>query len=132
MTKILVIDDEESMRNVLIEILEREDYDVRVASNGDEGLAALRSERADLVITDIIMPGKNGVETVQDIRAEFPDTRIIVISGGGNVTPMEYEPSAIKTAAYLASASVAGADVTLAKPFERKELMDAVHELVDA
>ena len=132
MTSILVIDDEEAMRNVLIEILEREDFDVRVASNGDEGLAALRDESADLVITDIIMPGKNGVETVHDIRTEFPDTRIIVISGGGNVTPMEYEPSAIKTAAYLASASAAGADVTLAKPFERKELMDAVHELVDA
>jgi CheY-like chemotaxis protein len=132
MTKILVIDDEETMRNVLIEILEREDYDVEVACNGDEGLALLREKGADLVITDIIMPGKNGVETVGDIRTEFPDTRIIVISGGGNVTPMDYEPSAIKTAAYLASASVAGADVTLAKPFERKELLDAVRELVDA
>jgi CheY-like chemotaxis protein len=132
MTKILVIDDEETMRNVLIEILEREDYDVEVACNGDEGLALLREKGADLVITDIIMPGKNGVETVDDIRTEFPDTRIIVISGGGNLKPMEYEPSAIKTAAYLASASVAGADVTLTKPFERKELLDAVNELVHA
>ena len=82
------------------------------------------------MITDIIMPGKNGVETVQDIRKNFPNTRVIVISGGGNVTPLEYEPSAIKTSAYLASATAAGADVTLTKPFDRREILDAVSQLI--
>jgi len=132
MAKIIVIDDEKDIRNVLKEVLERAGFDVEIAGNSDEGLELLRDHGADLVITDIIMPGKDGVDTVYDIRMEFPNTRIIVISGGGNVTPMEYEPTAIKTTAYLASASAAGADVTLTKPFDRGELLDAVKELVPA
>jgi DNA-binding response OmpR family regulator len=132
MTKITVIEDDEAMRDVLIEVLEREGFEVNVANNGDEGLKLLRESSADLVITDVIMPHKNGIDTVREIRAEFPDTRIIVISGGGNITPMEYEPSAITTTAYLALASVTGADVTLTKPFARQELLDAVRELVQA
>lgn len=132
MTKIIVIDDDEAMRDVLVEILEREDFEVSVASNGDEGLQLLREGGADLVITDVIMPRKNGINTAHEIRKEFPDTRIIVISGGGNITPMEYEPAAITTTAYLALASVTGADVTLTKPFERKELLNAVKELIQA
>ena len=132
MTRIIVIDDEEDIRDVLREVLERAGFDVETASNSDDGLELLRDHGADLVITDIIMPGKDGVDTVYDIRMEFPNTRIIVISGGGNVTPMEYEPIAIKTTAYLASASAAGADVTLTKPFDRGELLDAVKELVPA
>ena len=132
MVKIIVIDDEEDIRNVLKEVLTRAGYEVNTAGNSDDGLELLRNDGADLVITDIIMPGKDGVKTAYDIRMEFPNTRIIVISGGGNLTPMEYEPSTIKTEAYLASASAAGADVTLAKPFDRKELLDAVNELVQA
>ena len=132
MTKIIVIDDEKDIRNVLKEILHRAGFEVEVAASAEEGLGLLRDNGADLVITDIIMPGKDGVDTVYDIRMEFPNTRIIVISGGGNLTPMEYEPSAIKTTAYLASASAAGADVTLTKPFDRGELLNAVTELVQA
>jgi CheY-like chemotaxis protein len=132
MAKIIVIDDEEDIRNVLKEVLERAGYKVSVASNSENGLELLRHEGADLVITDIIMPGSDGVDTVYRIRMEFPKTRVIVISGGGNVTPMDYEPGAIKTEAYLASASLAGADVTLKKPFDRQELLDAVKELMAA
>jgi CheY-like chemotaxis protein len=130
MARIIVIDDEKDVRDVLKEVLERAGFDVEVAANGDDGLELLRSKGADVVITDIIMPGKNGVETVQDIRKNFPNTRVIVISGGGNVTPLEYEPSAIKTSAYLASATAAGADVTLTKPFDRREILDAVSQLI--
>ena len=131
MTRIIIIDDEEDIRIVLKEILERAGFEVEVASNGSDGMDLLRQKRADLVVTDIIMPGKDGVETVYDIRMEFPNTKIIVISGGGNVAPMEYQPTAIKTTAYLASASEAGADLTLTKPFERAELISAVKELTD-
>ena len=130
MARIIVIDDEKDVRDVLKEVLERAGFDVEVAANGDDGLELLRSKGADVVITDIIMPGKNGVETVQDIRKNFPNTRVIVISGGGNVTPLEYEPSAIKTSAYLASATAAGADVTLTKPFDRREILEAVSQLL--
>jgi DNA-binding response OmpR family regulator len=131
MAKLLVIDDEEDIRNVLETVLERAGYEVDVAANANEGLELLRANGADLVITDVIMPGRDGVETVYDIRMEFPNTRIIVISGGGNVAPMEYEPTAIMTTAYLASASAAGADVTLTKPFERDELLAAIKGLLE-
>ena len=130
MARIIVIDDEKDVREVLKEVLERAGFDVEIAANGDDGLELLRNKGADVVITDIIMPGKNGVETVHDIRKNFPKTRVIVISGGGNVAPMEYEPSAIKTSAYLASAAAEGADVTLTKPFDRREILDAVNQLI--
>jgi len=129
MTKVLVIDDEKDVLVVLREILTRAGFDVRTAESGLEGLEHLRQEPADLVITDIIMPGMDGVATVRAIRNEFPDTRVMVISGGGNIAPMEYEPAAIKTSAYLASAAKAGADLTLAKPFDREELIEAVRNL---
>ena len=130
MSKVIIIDDEEDIRAVLKEIFVRADFDVRVASDGEEGLNLLREESADLVITDIIMPGKDGVQTAYDIRMEFPKTKIIVMSGGGNVSPQDYEPSAITTTAYLASAAEIGADLTLTKPFDRKELIKTARELI--
>ncbi len=130
MAKLLIIDDEEDIRIVLKEILGRAGYEVDVAADASEGMDLLRANGADLVITDIIMPGKDGVQTVYDIRMEFPNTRIIVISGGGNVTPMEYEPTAIATTAYLASATAAGADLALTKPFDRVELLNAIKGLL--
>ena len=130
MTKVIIIDDEEDIRIVLKEIFVREGFDVAVASNGAEGLNLLREEGADLVITDIIMPGSDGVETAYDIRKEFPKTKIIVMSGGGNVASSGYEPTAITTTAYLASAAAVGADFTLTKPFDREELIKAARELI--
>ena len=128
MTRIVVIDDEKDVREVLREVLERAGFEVETAATSDDGLELLRNKGADLVITDIIMPGKDGLETVHDIRKDFPNTRVIVISGGGNVTPMEHEPSASKTPNNLTSST--GADVTLAKPFDRRQILDAVKELI--
>ena len=130
MTRVIVIDDEEDVRIVLKEVLAREGFEVEVASNSDEGMNLLRKRKADLVVTDVIMPGKDGVAAVYDIRMEFPNTKIIVISGGGNLAGTGYEPGAIKTAAYLASASAVGADLTMTKPFDRQELVAAAHNLV--
>jgi len=130
LAKVIVIDDEEDIRIVLKEVFVREGFEVEVASNGNEGLKLLRENGADLVITDIIMPGRDGVETVYDIRMEFPNTKIIVMSGGGNLGPQKYEPTAIKTTAYLASAAAVGADLTLTKPFDREELVKAAKELI--
>jgi len=129
MTKVIIIDDEEDIRIVLKEIFERAGFEVAVASNGDDGLNLLREQGADLVITDIIMPGSDGVETAYDIRMEFPQTKIIVMSGGGNAESLGYEPAAINTTAYLASAAAVGADLTLTKPFDREELIKAAQEL---
>jgi len=130
MAKILVIDDEKDVRHVLKEILQRAGFEAATAATGAEGLAKLREEGADLVICDVIMPGMDGVATVKAIRGEFPGMPVIVISGGGNVAPMAYEPGAISTSAYLASAANVGADRTLTKPFDRHELVDTVKELL--
>jgi len=130
MAKILVIDDEEAVRFTVKEVLVRAGYDVDTASDGKEGIEKLKDSGADLVITDVIMPGIDGVAVLNHVRAEFQNVPVVVISGGGSIAPMEYEPSAIKTKAYLASAEVAGADATLTKPFDRKSLLDTVAELL--
>ena len=130
MARILVIDDEKDIRVVLRQVLEREGHEVDVAAGGDEGLKLLESNGADMVITDIIMPGIDGVATLGKIKQSWPKVPVIVISGGGNVAPASYEPGAIATNAYLASAERAGADCTLTKPFDRKELLDAVSNLL--
>ncbi len=130
MARILVIDDEKAVRFTVKEVLVRAGYDVDTASDGNEGLEKLRDSGADLVITDVIMPGIDGVAVLNHVRAEFQNTPVIVISGGGNIAPMEYEPGAIATNAYLASATIAGADATLTKPFDRKTLLSAVKDLL--
>ena len=131
MAKILIVDDEEDVRIALQQVLERAGYDVTVAATGNEGLDLLKKERADLVITDVIMPGIDGITTARKIRERYRDTRIIVISGGGKAAPDPYEPDAISTRSYLASASSAGADRTLTKPFDREELLRVVRSLLD-
>ena len=130
MNRILVIDDEKDIRTALKQILELEGYEVDLAANGRDGLAKLEEHGADLVITDIIMPGIDGVATVGQIKKSRPDLPVIVISGGGNVAPASYEPGAISTSAFLASAQKAGAERTLTKPFERKEIVGAIRELL--
>jgi len=129
MGSILIIDDEEDIRDALQMVLESAGYDVKVASNGNEAVALQRAEPADLIITDIIMPEKDGVSTIKEIRQDFPGTRIIAISGGGGVQPVEYVPEAITTTAYLAAAKEAGADMAFTKPFEREDLIQAVNDL---
>ena len=131
MAKILIVDDEEHVRAALKQVLERAGYEVAVAATGSEGLELMRQEGADLVITDVIMPGIDGITTARKIREKFRDTRIIVISGGGKAAPEPYEPDAISTRSYLASASSAGADRTLTKPFDRDEILRVVRSLLD-
>ena len=127
MVKILVIDDEAAIRDVVKQVLEREGFEVSIASDGKEGLAMLEEQGADVVITDIIMPGIDGVAALERIKKKSPDLPVIVISGGGAVAPMAYEPAAIATEAYLGSAAKAGADRTLTKPFNREQLLAAVN-----
>ena len=131
MARILIVDDEEDVRIALKQVLERAGYEVSVAATGNEGLDVMKREGADLVITDVIMPGVDGIVTAKQIREKYRDTRIIVISGGGRTAPDPYEPDAISTRSYLASASKAGADQTLTKPFDRDELLRVVQDLLD-
>lgn len=130
MASILIIDDEEDIRNVLQMILEGDGYDVSIAPNGNVAMDLLRREPVDLLITDIIMPDKDGVSTITEVREYFPEIRIIAISGGGGIDPMAYKPEAISTTAYLAAATQAGADLVITKPFERDDLLRAVQNLL--
>jgi CheY-like chemotaxis protein len=126
MLNILVIDDEEDVRDAMRLTLERAGHSVAVAPRGSEGIEMLHTQHMDVIITDIVMPGQNGVDTIKALRSAFPHSKIIAISGGGNLGPGGYQPHAVKTAAYLAAAEAAGADLSLTKPFDRRELLSAV------
>ena len=93
-------------------------------------MARFREEQSDIIITDIIMPGKDGVDAIKEIRGEFPDVKIIAISGGGKLNPLHYQPEAISTTAYLNAADSAGADLSLTKPFDKKQLLAAIRQLL--
>ena len=101
-------------------ILERAGHNVRVAADGDMGISLYRAEPADLVITDLIMPEKEGIETIQELREDFPEVRILAVSGGGMVDPN----------GPLSDAELFGADASLAKPFSVDELREAVAGLL--
>ncbi|HLC15607.1 MAG TPA: response regulator [Thermodesulfovibrionia bacterium] len=83
MAKILIIEDEDHIRTLLGTMLEQEGYEVLTAQNGKEGIKVFHSNQIDLIITDIFMPEKEGLETITELKKEFPDVKIIAISGGG-------------------------------------------------
>ena len=118
---ILVIDDDETTRHVLRAILEREGYTVLDAPDGDKGIRQYQENPTDLVITDIIMPGKEGIETIRDLRQEFPNVKIVAISGGGRIGPDSY----------LQMARGIGALRTLTKPIDRTALLKTVEEVLE-
>ncbi len=120
MPRILVVEDDEPLRSVLRQILERTGHEVAEAADGRAALEIQRQKGADLVITDIIMPEVDGIETIMVLRREFPSVKIIAISGGSRVGPREF----------LNLARVLGAHRTLHKPFALQEMLDAVDELL--
>lgn len=116
MARILIIDDEELARFTMREILEGAGYEVIEAKNGNQGLAYQKAQPCDLVITDIIMPEKEGVETIIEMKRDFPNVPIIAISGGGRTRNLDF----------LKLAKQYGAGKILAKPFSEEELIDSV------
>lgn len=121
MKRILVIDDDIQVRQLLRQILEREGYQVLDAPDGKKGLELYRQSPTDLVITDIIMPEKEGIETIMELKRDFPDVKIIAISGGSRVLDKEN---------CLENAKILGALQIFTKPFDRKELLQAIQELL--
>jgi CheY-like chemotaxis protein len=130
MHSILVVDDEPDVRESIKFVLDRAGYNVRTVGSAMDAFIELARNPTDLVITDIIMPQINGVEAIETIRRKFPAVRIIAISGGGNFGITEYQPTAITTTAYLASAQRAGAYLALTKPFEAIDLIQAVETVL--
>jgi len=119
--RVLVIEDDSKVRELLRRMLIRQGYTVDEASDGQKGIHSFRNHPADLIITDLIMPGKEGLETIIDLRREFPRLKIIAISGGG----IDGEDS------YLNAARLCGADRIFPKPLEMQEFLQAVQELLD-
>ena len=132
MQRILVIDDEPFVLEALTRVLASSEVAVIGASNADAGLQAMRESPVDLVIIDVILPGMDGVAAIKVMRGEFPHVRIIAISGGGNFGLNAYLPDAISTNAYLAACKVAGANGTLAKPFETADLRSLISQVQSA
>ncbi len=120
MARILIIDDEDQARNMLHQALERAGYEVVIARDGSEGIELFRSAPTDLIITDILMPEKEGLEIIMDLRREFPDVKIIAMSGGGHMGNLNF----------LEVAKRLGAQRTLQKPFGLQEVFQAVQELL--
>ncbi len=120
MRRILIIDDEPYILLMLKKMLERAGYEVDLASNGREGMALFEKATADLVITDIIMPDKEGLELILEMKKQRPALKIIAMSGGGRISPESY----------LECAKHFGAARVFQKPFRQKELMLAVRELM--
>ena len=120
MPRILIIDDDETIRTVLARTLERAGYTVVLAGDGRAGLRALEKETMDLVVTDIVMPETEGLELLMQVRARWPESKIIVISGGGR----------LQDPGYLNTAKLMGADEVLAKPFGGNDFLITVETVL--
>jgi YesN/AraC family two-component response regulator len=120
LARVLIIDDEAQIRDMLRQMLEREGLEVMEASDGKIGVRLFRQSPADLVITDIIMPDKEGLETIRELLKDYPDLKIIAMSGGGLIGPHHY----------LKIAKGFGAVSTFTKPIDRDELIKTVREIL--
>jgi DNA-binding response OmpR family regulator len=118
--RILVVDDNADLRESLCLLLRQIGYEAEAARDGQHALGIQRARPADLVLTDIFMPGTDGIETIQAFRREWPGIRIVAMSGGG----------AVATRDYLTVAPDIGADAVLRKPFSLENLQAVLDGLV--
>ena len=122
MRRILVIDDDDQTRRMLRQALERAGYEVTEARDGREGVQRYHTSPVDLILTDVMMPGTEGIETIFALQHEVAPVKIIAMSGGGYMGDLTF----------LQLAERAGACRTFEKPFALRELLDAVHEVLAA
>jgi CheY-like chemotaxis protein len=120
MPSILVVADDGGVRLTVRTILEREGYQVIAAADGEQGISVFEREAPHMIIIDILMPNKEGIATIMQIRAREPRIPIIAVSGGGQIGNIDFLKMALKV----------GADAILAKPFRRSELTEAVRRLL--
>ena len=120
MDRILIVDDDKPIRDILKNLFTREGYEVILAPDGRVALECQRKAPARLVIMDLFMPEKEGIETILELKEKYPDVKIIAISGfasDGLVNLLE-------------SARLFGAEKTFIKPFELKEILEAARDLL--
>ncbi len=118
--KILIADDDVALNEMLCRMLERSSYETLSALNGKEAVEICHKEPVDLIVTDIFMPEQEGIATILEVRREFPDIKIIAMSGGGN--------SGMKD--YLNMAKLLGSEGIITKPFSNSELIQLIAKLL--
>jgi CheY-like chemotaxis protein len=118
MPSILIIDDDDSLRDSLRRTLHKEGYTIMEASEGGRGLKLLERSSVDLILLDMFMPDKDGLETIRELRLAHPEIPIIAMSGGGFRGTVDV----------LHVAKKLGVRRTLGKPFTREQLLDALCE----
>ena len=121
MARVLVIDDVEAIRQAMAIVLENEGHEVVQASDGLDGIRRLREGPVDLLITDVLMPGADGIEVIKAVRQDAPQLKVIAMSGGGNQLPAGFS---------LKMAQAFGARAVLYKPFENAELIEMVRSVL--
>lgn len=121
MARILVIEDEEPLRKVVRLILELAGHTVLEAPNGRQGMARWRDTLPELVLTDIFMPDKNGIEVLLEMKNATVQSKIIVMSGGGPHGRFDLNPAA----------QLLGAERVLVKPFDQQTLLSSVQEVLN-
>lgn len=119
MARILVIEDDDQFREMLVQMLDQVGHEVEMAASGVGGMERFHDNPPDLVITDILMPAKDGIDTILEMKREREDVRIIAISGGRRAITPQFN---------LDSAALIGVKQTLAKPFTRQQLLQAIQE----
>ena len=125
MSRILVIDDEEPIRLIMRRSLERFGHEIVEAADGVSGTRLFEESQFDLVITDLIMPEKEGIETILDLKSRFPEVKILAVSGG-----LSYGGRLLDKEGPLADAEALGADASLGKPFQVQQLVEIVGKLL--
>jgi len=123
MARILIVDDEEQIRKLISRMLERKGYEVFAALDGREAVAMNRDLRCDLAVVDLIMPNKDGYDTIHELKRHCPTLKVIAMSGGNRRRRILPE-------AYLRFAGELGADRMFTKPVEKDTLLDAVEALL--
>jgi DNA-binding response OmpR family regulator len=122
MARILVIEDDDRLLDLFVRALERQGHEVVGASDGEVGLKKMRATPADVVVTDILMPEKDGLETIRDLRSSFPRSRVVAISGGGRGLDGDH---------CLKMALDFGAQRVLPKPLRISQLNEAIDQLLE-
>jgi CheY-like chemotaxis protein len=117
---ILLIDDEPALRDILSRVMTDAGHRVTVAANGKEASKMLTGAAFDVVLTDVIMPEKDGMQVISELRKKFPEVRIIAMSGGGHVSRDQY----------LKIAKGLGAHAVLEKPFPNQQLLTTIESLM--
>lgn len=120
MIKVLVIDDDDLVRGMISNTLRKASFDVYEADNGNDGLTQASHIKPGIIITDILMPDKEGIETIVELKQRDNNYKIIAMSGGGTS----------KNMAFLEIAKKAGADKALTKPFKSSELLQTIQDLL--